>query len=225
MVLALKVATGCSLLIFLLVVFRRGKAPYCYSLIPYLLAQLAVNVSATAWPALSLNWDVWLAKEILYSLLRLSILAELGLLIFRTLPRARTRVHILLSLTALFLAVTLPLPYDSVTPYPIARDIISRFHYVTAWGLIALLGLAVWYHLPLHAFHKALLHGQLWLMLVHIGILFAAPRIGTLVASHIYHVVQLVILAVWIRVAWLRDPKWDTDELAVIRYLQPWRTK
>jgi hypothetical protein len=225
MVLALKVATGCCLLTFLVVVLRRGKSSYCYSLIPYLLAQIALNVSGTVWPDLALNWDVWLAKEILYSLLRLSILAELGLLIFRTLPRARTRVYILLSCVALFLAVILPLPYDSVTPYPLARDIISRFHYVTAWGLIALLALVVWYHLPLHAFHKVLLHGQLWLMLVHIGILFAAPRIGTLAASHIYNGVQLVILAVWIRVAWLRDPKWDTDELAVIRYLQPWRTK
>jgi hypothetical protein len=147
------------------------------------------------------------------------------MLIFRTLPRARKRAHGVLSITALVLLVVLSMRYDTTTPYALAKDLTSRFDYVTAWGLIALLVLVVWYQLPLHFFHKAILHGMLWLLLAHFAAVYAARFTGGLLAGRLYNTVQLAILAVWLRAAWQPDLAWESEEAAVVRYLQPWRAQ
>jgi hypothetical protein len=223
MTFVLQTVTGVLLWALCAVILYRRMHHYCYSFGLYVTLQATLNASAFVWPAFYASWSVWVSKETLYALVRLSILAELSTLIFRTLPRARTRAYALLSIAALVLLVVLSLPYDTTSAYTLAKNVISRFHYVTAWGLIALLALVLWYRLPLHSFHKAILHGLLWLLLVHISIVFAAPQAGSLLASHVFHVVQLGIIGMWLWAAWAREPPWDKDEIAVIRYLQPWR--
>jgi hypothetical protein len=223
MTLVLQTVTGFLLWVLCAVTLYRHKHYYCYSFGGYVALQATVNASAFFWPTFYENWAVWVAKETLYALARLFVLAELSTLIFRTLPRARTRAYVLLSLAALVLLVVLTLPYDTTSAYRLAKNVLSRFDYVTAWGLIGLLVMVVWYRLPLHPFHKAILHGMLWLLLVHFGAVYSARAIGGLAAGRIYNTVQIGILAWWLKAAWAREPVWDEDEIAVIRYLQPWR--
>ncbi len=223
MTLVLQAATGLLLWALCAAILFRRKYRYCYSFGAYVALQATLNATAFLWPEFYNNGGVWMAKETLYALVRLFVLAELSTLIFRTLPRARTQAYVLLSIQALVLVVVLALPYDATSLRALAMSTVSRFHYVTAWGLIGLLGLVVWYRLPLHPFHKAILHGFLWLLLAHISAVFAVPWAGSHPVSHGFHLVQLGIIAMWLRAAWAPEPPWDKDELAVIRYLQPWR--
>ena len=219
------IATFSRLLLVAIVVvlLYRNKYRYCYFFAVYLAAQMAVSVVGGFWPVLSQTWSGWADKETLYALLRLLILAELAMLIFRALPRARRRAQILLLLATLLLAIALRWLSDTDSAYVLAREITSRFSYVTVWGLISLLLLVVWYRVPLLPFHKAILHGMLWLLLFHFAAVWAVRLVGGPAAGNIYNTAQLGILALWLRAAWLRDPPSEADELAVIRYLQPWR--
>jgi hypothetical protein len=219
------IATLSRLLLVALVVvlLYRNKYRYCYSFAVYLATQMAVSIVGGFWPVLYQTWSDWADKETLYALLRLLILAELAMLIFRALPRARRRAQLLLLLATLLLAIALRWLSDNDSAYVLAREITSRFSYVTVWGLISLLLLVVWYRVPLLPFHKAILHGMLWLLLIHFAAVWAVGLVGGPAAGHIYNTAQLGILALWLRAAWLRDPPSEGDELAVIRYLQPWR--
>lgn len=205
--------------------FWRCRVRYCYSFALYIGAQISVLVVNALWPQVFRTWEVWAAKETAYALIRLLVLEELTGLIFRALPRARGRARVLLLVTGVILAAALCWPYDVTTVFAFAKDIVSRFSYVTACGLMSLLALVTWYRLPLHRLHKMILHGMLWLLLAHFAAVYAAhwSALGSRGAGVSYHLAQILILAIWLHAAWAPEPHWDSDELAVIRYLQPWR--
>jgi hypothetical protein len=172
--------------------------------------------------ALYQDWVVWALKESVYALIRLALLAEIVLLVFRALPRARARAVMALLIAAALLAVALLWPYDARSAYTLATDLTGRFSYATVWTLIALLGLVAWHRVPLHHFHKTILHGMLWLLVVQFFSL-DANRWGKDRAWLAYRVVQCGVYLIWLRAAWVADPALGADEVAVIRYLQPWR--
>ena len=217
------IVTRVLLVALIAILVYRRKHRYSYAFASYVAVQALVNVMGSLWRAFSRTWSDWADKETLYGLLRILILFELTALIFRALPRARRRAQALLLLTVLLLAVVLQRSHDTTSLYAIARGIAASFSYVTVWGLIALLVMIVWYRLPLHPFHKAILHGLLWLLLVYFGAVYSARAIGGPAAGDIFNTAQIGILALWLCAAWKRDPEWDSGELAVIRYLQPWR--
>jgi hypothetical protein len=203
----------------------RRRVRYCYSFALYIGTQISLLIVNALWPQVFRSWEAWAVKETAYALIRLLVLEELTALIFRTLPRARRRARVLLVVTGAILAVVLCWPYDVSTVYAFAKDIVSRFSYVTACGLMSLLALVTWYRLPLHNLHKMILHGMLWLLLAQFAAVYAAhwSALGSHGAGVAYHLAQIVILAIWLRAAWGPEPPWDADELAVISYLQPWR--
>ncbi len=220
---AIVVVTRLLLSVLFFVVLWRHRVRYCYTFATYLSAQMAVALVTWSRPELIESWVFFASKEALYSLLRLLLLVELTVLIFRTLPRARRRALLLLIGGCAILAAVLAWSPDAASPYRLAKDLTSRLNYVTAWGFISLLGLVVWYRLPLHRLHKAILHGMLWLSLAMFAAVFATHAIGSSRAGQLYNLVQIAILAMWVHAAWMPEPRWDADELAVIRYLQPWR--
>jgi hypothetical protein len=211
------------LLATIVALVRRRRYRYCYAFAAYVGVQLTVNTAGLFVSAVSASWDVWRYKELLYALLRLGIAAEIAFLIFRALPRARARAVTLLLIAAAVLLVALLRDYDVTNSYTLARDLTSRFSYVTIWTLISILGLVVWYRVPLHRLHKALLHGMLWLLVAHFAAVSAAGRFGSDVVGSLYNACELVIVMAWFVVAWRPELAIDADEMAVIRYLQPWR--
>jgi hypothetical protein len=203
----------------------RRRVRYSYSFALYIATQVGSHIVNALWPQVFRSWRVWAVKETAYALIRLWVLVELTGLIFRALPRARRRARVLLLVTGAILAVVLCWPYDLSTAYAFGKDIASRFSYVTACGLMAPLALVTWYRLPLHHFHKTILHGMLWLLLAQFAAVYAAhwSALGSHGAGVSYHLAQIIILVIWLRAAWAPEAPLDGDELAVIDYLQPWR--
>lgn len=221
--LALAIASEVLLLATIAALVRRRRYRYSYAFTVYIGTQLAVSILGLFVSAIWTSWEVWTVKELLYAVCRLGIVAEIAFLVFRALPRARARAAILLRAAGAALLVALLWPYETTNAYTVARDLTGRFSYVTFWALISILGLVAWHRVPLHRLHKALLHGMLWLLLAHFARVFAEGRFGSEIVSPLYNTFQLGILTLWLVVAWKREPVLDADEVAVIRYLQPWR--
>jgi len=221
--LLLAVASELLLLATIVALVRHRRFRYSYAFTAYVAIQLAVNVLGLHFTALWATWDLWTAKELAYALCRLAIVAEIAFLVFRALPRARARAISLLLIGAAVLVVALLRKLDVTDGYTLARDLTGRFSYVTVWTLISILGLVAWHRVPLHRLHKALLHGMLWLMVAHYARVFAASSFGSDLVGSLFNLFQLCVLALWLVVAWAPEPALDADEMAVIRYLQPWR--
>jgi hypothetical protein len=216
--------TGLLELALLVAVVRERRYRYCYAFVAYLLAQFSVTVLGFYSASVYESWVVWALTEYVYALVRLALMAEIVLLVFRALPRARARAVALLLVAAALLALALLWPYDTRNAYTLAKDLAGRFSYPTVWTLIALLGLVAWHRVPLHHFHKAILHGMLWLLVVQFFAL-DAERWGADRAWLAYRVVQCGVYLIWLRAAWVADPALAADEVVVVRYLQPWRAQ
>jgi hypothetical protein len=209
----------------LVAVLRARRYRYCYAFVAYLVALLGVSVIGFFFSAaVYRSWVEWAIKEYIYALTRLAVVAEVVLLVFRALPRARFRAVMVLLTAAAVLAIALSRPYDMRNAYALAVDLTGRFSYPTVWTLIAALGLVAWHRVPLHHLHKALLHGMLWLLVVQFFAL-DADRWGQDRAWVAYRVVQCGVYLIWLRAAWVADAALGADEVVVIRYLQPWRAQ
>jgi hypothetical protein len=206
----------------LLAVLRKRRYRYCYAFAAYLAAQVAVSIVGFASSSIYSRWAAWGSKEYVYALIRLAVVAEIVLLVFRALPRARFRGVILLTIAAVVLAIALSAPYHRTSDYALAVDLAGRFSYPTVWIIIASLGLVAWHRVPLHHLHKAILHGMLWLLVMQF-LALDAERWGEDRAWLAYRVVQCGIYMLWLRAAWLAEAVWGREEALVVRYLQPWR--
>jgi hypothetical protein len=221
---AVAVISGLLLATLLLALIHRRRYRYGYFFTAYVVAQLVANVVYFLVPTAFADWASWGAKEIPYAILRLAILAETVALIFRVLPRAKARAQMLILIAVATLVGALSRPSDTTSPYWVVRDITSRFSYVTIWSLIAILALVAWYRVPLLRFHKAILHGLLWLLLASYATVIGAGRFGHDAMGLTYNLLQIVVLGVWIVVVLRNEVSGlGKDEAAVIRYLQPWR--
>jgi hypothetical protein len=163
-------------LTLLVAVARAGRYRYCYAFVAYLIAELAVTVSAFVSSAVYRSWAVWALVECVHALIRLMLLAEIVLLVFRALPRARARAVMMLLVAGVVLVLALLWPYDLHSAYTLAKDLTGRFAYATVWAVIAALCLVAWYRVPLHPYHKALLHGMLWLLVAQFGAVYVAGQ-------------------------------------------------
>jgi hypothetical protein len=222
---ALAVVVGCLLAAVLVVLLRRGRYRYCHMFAVYLGTQLLLNVTYLIAPSVFDSWNVWAIKESIYAGIRMALLVEIAMLVFRALPRARARAQLLFLITAGVLCVALLWPYDTHGVTRFALDLTGRFAYVTIWSLIGILMLVTWHRVPLHPLHKALLHGMLWLMVAHFATRYTVPHWGEAPASLLHNSIQFVVLGVWFRRVRLAEDALKPEEIAVVRYLQPWRAQ
>jgi len=221
---AVTVISGLLLAALIVALVRRRRYRYGYFFTTYVAAQLLVNISYFFRPTMFADWASWGTKEITYALLRLAILAETVALIFRVLPRAKARAQMLILIAIAALVGALARPSDSTSSYSVIRDLTSRFSYLTVWSLIAILALVAWYRVPLLRFHKAILHGLLWLLLAYFATVIGTGRFGHDAMGLTYNLLQIVVLGIWIAVVLRNEVSGlGKDETAVIRYLQPWR--
>jgi hypothetical protein len=222
---ALVVVSGLLELALLVPLSRAGRYRYCYTFVVYVAAEFSVTVAGFLSSAVYENWAVWALTESIQALIRLALITEIALLVFRALPRARMRAVMMLLIAGAFLATALLWRYDTRNAYTLARDLIGRFDYSTVWTVIALLGLTTWHRVPLHHFHKVLLHGILWLLVAQFGEVYAAERWNAEGVSLAYRVFKLGVYLLWLRAAWVADTVLGAEEALVVRYLQPWRAQ
>src|SRR5438128_1435568 len=175
---------GTILMIVLLVglfVKRRVRLWYAFALL--VAAVIVSNVLVAFWPARFYRWSFWLAKETTHNLIRFAMALELALRAFRAFPGAlgTARRAILLVLGLTFIAV-LTAPVDGNTPataYPaFIREVLPRVVNGTVWLFTAIAGVILWYRIPVHPFHKAVLLAYVPYLLVFTILLNALGSVG-----------------------------------------------
>ena len=229
---AVAVAGGLATLMGL-TVRRRLRRARCFALF---LVLVSVYGSAVAWRPGLVVWRVWLAKEVVLSLVSLLCALEIGVLLFArrrgARPRAGEAVLVVMLMTALLLALDLSPPpagpfaetsAGEVAAFELARSLLPRLAYGTAWLFTMLWAVARRFRLPLDTPHEAVLLGGalFWgLQALSLGVLHGPDH--TRLASDVLTIAFVVVLLVWTWVAWRPDATPDVPS-RVVREVWPWR--
>ena len=219
--------TAVALLGFILVgIFRNGLVRVCRWLPPYLGAVLLGDLAILIWPELFFGWAFYLAKETAYGVLKLALAVDLGATMFAAFPgaAATARHASLIALVAIGL-VLVAAPPAGVRLDDLAVVLHPRLANGTALLLLVLWFLALWYHVPTHRFHRAILAGLSAYLLVFTIILGYLVKPGARwhpVVSLADSLGYLALLGFWVREAWRPEPLIPADR-NLIRRLQPFR--
>jgi hypothetical protein len=148
-----------AVLLIVVGILVRRRAGLCWSFLAYLSAILIGNSLALLWPDQFFNRSFHIMKTSVYNVLKLCVAAELTYRVFRAFPGALARARLFLAPIVTIVAVGI-ISVPTGTDY---YDIVSRYNPQVQTGVIWLLSatavLAVWYNIPLHFFHRAVLLG------------------------------------------------------------------
>ncbi|MGE0453854.1 MAG: hypothetical protein AB7O37_11975 [Vicinamibacteria bacterium] len=151
--------------------FVRRRAALCWSFVAYLMAILVCNSLISFWPDRFFLLWFYILKESLYDLLKLAIAAELAFRTFKAFPGARARARLLLApLVAALVGVLLLKALQSDPGVTVLRHH-PLGQTATIWLFAAMSLLAVWFHVPVHPFHRALLMGFTSYLIVFVSLL------------------------------------------------------
>lgn len=154
---ALQLAITLALLLALLGLHRRSRLSLCWSFLPYSLAIIVCGNLATLWPSRFFNPEFWLLKQAVYDVCKLAVALELAARVPQAFPGAKRQAQrwILFALAATLLLAALS-PAGS---YHTMAEWQQRALVGNTW-LFSLTALAVlYYRLPVHVWHRALLGG------------------------------------------------------------------
>jgi hypothetical protein len=181
-------------------------------------------------PRVFYNWDFWQVKELTYAVIKFLVALEIAALAFQAFPgaRARGRQVALLILGATLLAVMLPPPVEAVS-----RELSPQAMFFLgvqprlAQGTIMLFAgvwaLVLWYVIPLHRWHRAILRGLLPYMLVFTLMIRVVVSFGFHTAKWMGYadsLAYILVLVYWAWEAWRSDPRQPPPE--ILSRLQPW---
>ncbi|HVR70927.1 MAG TPA: hypothetical protein VMT87_08785 [Vicinamibacteria bacterium] len=191
-----------------LFVKHRWRLWYTFAL---LLLIVSVHDSLVAlWPAQFHRNQVWRAKETVLILVRLAMVVELAIRVFRGFPGAlaAARRLLLVICASTFLAV-LALPVRRGGHEGFVGEIMPRVLNGTIWLFAALAVLILWYRLPVHWFQKAILLSYVPYLLVFTVAMNMLGDLGwqrAAWADTLSVVAYLLLLLYWTYTAWRRDP-------------------
>lgn len=226
MALILHVASLLLLLVVLAGLVRRRLYRLCYSFPAYLAAVWLGDFLILMSPARFYTWTFWIIKESLYAALKLAVALEIVGLAYQAFPHARSKVRVLVLgvlvvLLALLLMMPLPVANDIAG---IAREQLSRVANGTAFVYCAVWGLVLWYRLPLHPLHRAIISGLVAYMVVFATaatVTLAVARDIRAATNAVEATAWALLLLYWSWVVWRKQPS-SSD---FIRGLQPWRDR
>jgi len=201
-------------------IVTRHRARMCWSFLAYLVTILACNSLISLWPdTFFVSW-FWMLKQALYDCLRLAIAIELAYRTFRAFPgaqnTARRMVFAILAVTSLALiGVPSGLSAGSPALYSAAlQEWEPRVMTGTIWLMNGLAVLVIWYRVPIHAYHKAILLGFVPFLLVFTTLL----RLLQIYGWEVLPLVQsaepaafLLLMAWWAHAAWEPDTAPDVS--------------
>jgi hypothetical protein len=203
--------------------FRRRLYRFCYTFPAYLLAVWLGDVLQLVAPEIFYVWWFYATKEPLYAVLKLVVALEITALAYQAFPAAHAaaRRAILAVLVALLPLLTIGVPYGPDFP-TLVREFQKRLTFGTILVFCATWALVLWYHLPLHRLHRAIIRGLVPYMLV-----FAAANELTLTFGwNIRDAVNTadalawnLMLAYWAWEVWRTPPA----EPPFLQKLQRWR--
>jgi hypothetical protein len=193
----------------------------------YLVVGLATDVMMMSWPSQFYVWHFWLFRQTILDVLKILIAVELAYRIFMGFPGAAhtTRSVLFLLLLGTLVAV-LALPNEAAhhdrSGYYLG-ELRPRVEMAAVWMLTALAGLVVWYRIPLHPFHKAIMQGFVPYLVVFSTMLKLVAQYGwSRYLTALGPVAYLIACSWWAWASWRPEPAYDVDPELVAR-LQPWR--
>jgi len=146
------VAILLALALLMLAVRKRASVSWVFT--AYLATCLVVNRMIVWWPATFQNYGFWWTKEILYVLLKLAVVFQIGRAVLSAFARAR---HVVLVITASIAIGTWLTALTTTDRWVFQALSVAQAGVV--WGLAALLIACLWFQLPLHPLHRAILLG------------------------------------------------------------------
>jgi hypothetical protein len=155
--------------------------------------------------------------------LKFLLALEIAGRVFQRLPTARASfaVGFLVALVAIAAAIAPTVGADVET---VAKVGLPRLLYGTALAFAGLLCACLWYHVPLHPIHKAVLLGLVPYLLAFTVVLQVLETFGWVargLANHINTIAFVSLLAFWARVAWRPFIAAEVSP-TVLMFLQPW---
>jgi hypothetical protein len=208
-------------------IIARRRWRVCWSFTAYLAVILICNSLVSFWPERFYQPWFWIVRTGLYDALKVAIAVELAYRTFQAFPGAQATARRVLFLLVLVSSVLLmALPWDS--SYGAALfEWEPRILTATIWLLNALAVVVIWYRLPIHAYHKAILLGFVPYLLVFTILLRLLRHYGW----DILPVVQaaepaayMLLMGWWAWAAWEPESVPDVSP-AVLQTLQPWRVR
>jgi hypothetical protein len=219
-IIAIEIGLAAAVLAALLV---KGHWRSCYTFVLYLASFVIFEGATLAWPGRFFRLDFWLVKEATEALLKLAVAFEIAVRVFERLPTARVTFALafLTGLVAIAIAMAPTVGADAAT---VARVGLPRLLYGTALIFVGLLGVCLWYHVPLYPIHKVVLVGFVPYLVAFTVVLQALQTFGWDVrvpANYLNTVAFISLLAFWTRAAWRRFSPSDVSPM-VLSFLQPW---
>jgi hypothetical protein len=204
--------------------FRTGRARLCWSFTALVAAALLGNLLTQAHEALFQSWTWWHLKQLTYAALYMAIAVELASSLFVALPRARLRALVVL-VTLIGVAILGVSTVSGIGPFEIMIDFQPRVRLAAGWMLASVIGMALYYRVPIHHFHRAILIA-LGAYLAAFSWFIALVKI----TGHWEHLKFLdplcyaAAVAVWAWAAWRPEPQSAVSPF-VLRFLQPWAVR
>lgn len=204
--------------------FARGGSRVAPSFALYVGVVLGTNLPIPLVPGIY-TWSYYVALEVTHAALRLVLAGEIGWRMFAHLPGARATLTAgLLLVVTLTLGAVLLAPLGA-QPHVVAQTALARLLHGTAWVFGALLAAKLYYRIPVHPLHQAILRGFVPFLMtftVALGLLETFGWDVRLPASYAYTSAYLALLVYWNVAAWRPVPAPGVPE-DVLRRLQPWR--
>jgi hypothetical protein len=208
-------------------IVARRRWGTCWSFTTYLVVILICNSLVSFWPGTFYQPWFWLVRTPLYDALKLAITAELAYRTFQAFPGARaTARRVLPALLVASSVALMALPWDA--SYQAGRtEWEPRVLTGIIWLLNALAVVVIWYRVPIHAYHRAILLGFVPYLLVFTILL----RLLRLDGYDIVPLIQnadpaayMLLMGWWAWAAWQPETAADVSP-DVLRILQPWRVR
>lgn len=198
------------LVVLLIGVIVRRRYWLWFSFPLYLTANLTSNFLIVLWPERFYRWDFWQAKEIALNLLRFAMALELAFRTFQAFPGAMAtlRRFLFLVLVVTYIAV-LAVPTGEADYTTFVGQLQPRVVNGTIWLFTAIAALILWYRLPVHPFHKAVLLGFVPYLLVFTVAMNTLGSLGWERGLYMNYASQgayILVVAHWTYAAWRTDP-------------------
>lgn len=188
-------------------VILRRRYSACVAFLVYLVATIVPAFLFGFWPGRFYTWDNYILNEIVHNLVKFAIALELAYRTCRAFPGAFLTARRVVLFAFLALAVVaLGIQTAGLQPSDVQLEWNARVLNGTIWLFTALAAVILWYRIPVHAFHKAILVGFVpYLLVFSIGLRALAEwGEGARLLQRVHTLGYLALLGYWNRAAWAR---------------------
>jgi hypothetical protein len=193
----------------------RRRAGVCATFVVYLGVIAVSDLLMLLWPDRFWRLSFFVGKELVINVLRFAVALELTYRTFRAFPSARATARgvLLLVLVATLVVVflgtgDLEAPEGAPALGPLMTRVQPRVLSGAIWLLTAIAGLILWYRLPVHPLHKAILVGLVPYLLIFSLALSLLESRGWEIrdgAGYLNTLAYLLVLVYWAFAAWRPD--------------------